>query len=248
MTWFEEKFNNGYSGVRKPLYPRVLRVEREPLFSISLTAKIIITNVVFFLLFYILVLFFGYNFMIDNIAIKAENILAGRKIWTFFSHFWMHGGVTHLFVNMFSLASIGILVEKIIGKKRYFWFYIISGIFAALFFVLLAGFFGNNKIGEAIFGSPSTYAVGASGAIFALAGLLTILIPRMKVLVFFIIPMPLWIGIVFLLFLFWVLSIVGGLPIGNSAHLGGFIFGLFYGLYLRSKYPNKTRMIRRIFS
>ncbi|MEM4719325.1 MAG: rhomboid family intramembrane serine protease [Candidatus Pacearchaeota archaeon] len=247
MTWFEDKFSSRYGGVKKPIERKVF-IKREPLFSISLTAKIIIVNVIFFILFYIFTLFLGYNFMIDNIAIKAENVLTGKKIWTFLTHFWMHGSIMHLFVNMFSLASIGILVEKIIGKKRYFWFYIFSGIFAALIFVLLAGFFGYGKFGEVMFGSPASYAVGASGAIFALAGLLTILIPRMKVLIFFIIPMSLWIGIVFLLVLFWVLSIVGGLPIGNSAHLGGFVFGLIYGLYLKSKYPNKIRIIRRVFS
>ena len=248
MTWFEDKFSSRYGGIKKPLSPRIFRIEREPLFSFSLTAKIIIANVIFFLLFYIFSLFFGYGFMIDNIAINAERILEGKKIWTFLTHFFMHGGITHLFVNMVSLASIGILVEKIIGKKRYFWFYFISGVVAALFFVILSGFFGYGKIGEAIFGNPNTYAVGASGAIFALAGLLSVLIPKMKVLIFFIIPMPLWLGITSLLVLFWILSIVGGLPIGNSAHLGGLIAGLFYGFYLKYKFPNKTKMIRRIFS
>lgn len=248
MEWFEDKFNSRYGGIKRPLSTRIVRIERQPLFSLSLTAKIIIANVVFFLLFYILSLFFGYEVMIDNIAIRAENILSGEKIWTVLTHFFMHGGVMHLFVNMVSLASLGILVEKIIGKKRYFWFYFGGGVFAALFFVLMAGFFGYGSFGEAMFGSPTTYAVGASGAIFALAGLLALLIPKMRILVFFIIPMPLWIGIVFLLVLFWVLSIIGGLPIGNSAHLGGFLFGLIYGLYLKSKYPNKTKMVRRIFS
>ncbi len=248
MSWFEDKFNSKYGGVKRPIRHVVIQNERRPLFSFSLTMKIIIFNVIFFLLFYILSLFFGYSKMIENIAIKPSNILEGKRIWTLLTHFFMHGGLTHLFVNMFSLASIGILVEKIIGKKRYFWFYFFSGIFAALFFVLLAGFFGYGKVGEALFGSPSIYAVGASGAIFALAGLLSILIPKMKVLVFFIIPMPLWIGIVFLLLFFWIFSIIGGIPIGNSAHLGGLLFGLFYGVYLKKKFPNKTRIIRRIFS
>ena len=39
---------------------------------------------------------------------------------------------------MLSLFIIGSLVEKILGKKRYFYFYIISGLLAGLFFVLLA--------------------------------------------------------------------------------------------------------------
>lgn len=37
------------------------------------------------------------------------------------------------------------------------------------------------------------------------------------------------------------------LPIGNSAHLGGLVLGIIYGLYLRKKYPNKTKIISRQF-
>ena len=44
----------------------------------------------------------------------------------------------HLFVNMFSLYFIGNFLEMIIGKKRFFWLYLISGLFAGLFFAFFA--------------------------------------------------------------------------------------------------------------
>jgi membrane associated rhomboid family serine protease len=50
------------------------------------------------------------------------------------------------------------------------------------------------------------------------------------------------------LFGLWALSAGIGLPIGNTAHLGGLLVGLGYGFYLKNKYPNKTRMISRHFS
>jgi membrane associated rhomboid family serine protease len=78
--------------------------------------------------------------------------------------------------------------------------------------------------------------------------LLTILIPKMKVLVFFVIPMRMWMAMVFFLVFFWFLSAYAGLPIGNSAHFGGFVTGLMYGIYLKQKFPNKTEMIKRHFS
>ena len=37
------------------------------------------------------------------------------------------------------------------------------------------------------------------------------------------------------------------LPIGNSAHIGGLVLGLAYGLYLRNKFPRKTKMLSQHF-
>jgi membrane associated rhomboid family serine protease len=71
-----------------------------------------------------------------------------------------------------------------------------------------------------------------------------ILTPKVPVYIFFIpIAMPLWIGMLIMLFGLWVLSASVGLPIGNSAHLGGFITGIFYGIYLRTKYPRRVALI-----
>lgn len=93
----------------------------------------------------------------------------------------MHGGLAHLLFNMISLFFIGNFVEKIIGRKRFFWFYLISGILAGLFYVILSYFFGVGYIGEKLFINPNIFAVGASGAIFALLGLLSLLTPFNKV-------------------------------------------------------------------
>ena len=99
-----------------------------------------------------------------------------------------------------------------------------------------------------IFGNPIAFAVGASGALFALGGLLAVLTPKLKVLAFFIIPMPMWFAMIFLLGILWILTFTAGLPIGNAAHLGGALVGIGYGFYLRNKYKRKTKMISKYFS
>ena len=149
-----------------------------------------------------------------------------------------HAGFFHLFVNILALYFIGSFLERLIGKKRFLGIYFASGIMASLFFVLFSLFTGQN-----------IPAVGASGAIFGLAGVLTILTPKIPVFIMFIpIPLPLWLGMVILLFVVWIFSAAFNIPIGNTAHLGGFLTGLAYGIYLRMKYKRKIRILDRFFS
>jgi len=205
--------------------------------NIGITSKIILVNVFLFFIFWILTII-NPNF-IDYIALKPSNIFSGKNLWTILSSMFMHGSFSHLLVNMISLFFIGNFVERIIGAKRFAVFYLAGGIIAGISFVLLSLIFKSEF---------DTYAVGASGAIFSLAGLLMILLPRLPVLVFFVIPMPLWLGVLFLLFGLWAISVVAGLPIGNTAHLGGFVIGVIYGFYLKMKYPRKVEMLRMYFT
>ena len=210
------------------------------------TGIIVLANVFVFFAYLFTAYFFNPE-IIKLLAIQPEAVLQGKMLWTFLTSMFTHVEVWHLFANMISLIFIGGFVEKLIGKKRFIWLYFIGGIVASLFFVLLAGFFGDSTLGARLFGSPTTFAIGASGAIFALGGVLAVLTPKMKVLVFFVIPVPMWIAMILLTFVMWLFSASLSLPIGNTAHLGGLILGVVYGLYLRYKYPKKTQMISRYF-
>ena len=213
----------------------------------SITSWIIGINIVFFLFVLLFIGISDAEIVFSFIALQPVAFFNGF-FWTLLTSMFMHANFTHLFVNMISLFFIGSFVEKLIGRKRYFWLYMISGIFAGLLFVFLAYFFGNSDLGTRIFGSPLIYAVGASGAIFALGGLLAILTPKMRVYVFFIIPMQMWFAMIILLGVFWIASISWNLPIGNSAHFGGLLVGVAYGIYLRKKYPRKSAMLAKRFS
>jgi len=206
--------------------------------SLSVNATIILVNVILFILFSILI---GLELIpLDFIAIKPANIFQGMYIWTFITSMFMHGNFLHLFVNMFSLFFIGGLIEKILGAKRYFWFYILSGLFAGLLFVLTSLIFPADF---------NAFAVGASGALFGIVGLLVLLTPNLPVYAMFIpIPIKMKYAGPGILIVLWLISITAGVGIGNTAHLGGLIAGLGYGIYLRNKYPNKLRQISRHFS
>jgi membrane associated rhomboid family serine protease len=204
----------------------------------STNTALILVNVTAFIFFSILI---SYNTgLLDYIALKPSNILEGRFLWTFLTSMFMHGGFIHLLVNMFSMFFVGSLVERILGPKRYLYFYIMAGLAAGIFFVLLAFIFGADL---------GTYAVGASGALFGLIGLLTLLTPNLPVYIMFIpIPIRMKYAAPGLLILLWLISIAGNVPIGNTAHLGGLVAGIAYGIYLRKKYRKKTNYIKDHFS
>lgn len=48
------------------------------------------------------------------------------------SHMFMHGGITHLFFNMFALFMFGRVLEMVWGPKRFLIYYFVSGLGAAL--------------------------------------------------------------------------------------------------------------------
>lgn len=220
----------------------------------SLTTIFIAINVVVYLLFlasFIYAYFFPSTPLIDGLTriftLNPSSVLEKGSFWTLFTSMFTHLSLTHLLVNMVSLFFIGSFVERLIGKRRYFWLYVISGIVASLFFVGCAYLGSYVSWGPAVFGALSDSAVGASGALFGLAGLLAVLLPRLRVLVFFVLPLPMWGAMVLLIVGLWIFSAVLGLPIGNTAHLGGLVVGLAYGWYIRTKYGKKVALLGRMF-
>tara|TARA_Y100000310_G_scaffold335883_1_gene419017 strand:- start:419 stop:1048 length:630 start_codon:yes stop_codon:yes gene_type:complete len=207
---------------------------------------LIIANVVFFVIGTGLLMID--QSMIKHLSLKPSDIIQGDYLWTFVTSMFMHGGFFHLAVNMFVLFSLGNFCEKIIGGKRFFWFYMISGLLAGVVFVLLSGFFTSTELGIRIFGSPDLAGVGASGAIFAIAGLFMVLLPKLKFTIIFFpfFSLPAYVMIPVVLFATWIVSAGAGFPIGNTAHFGGFLVGVIYGSYLRKKYYRKVMSLNRM--
>ena len=222
------------------IYPRK---RKSFLGNLSANTWIILINTVLFFVFFILL---SANFLlIDYVALQPANIFAGNYLWTFLTSMFMHGGFFHIFANMLSLLFIGGLVERLIGKKRYFWFYIFCGIFAGVFFVVIAylmSLWGYSQ-------DYNTFAVGASGALFGLIGFLMLITPNLPVYVMFIpIPIKMKYAAPGILIVLWLISIAGDIPIGNTAHLGGLIAGIIYGIYIKKKYKRKSFAISKYFS
>jgi membrane associated rhomboid family serine protease len=148
-------------------------------FQWTLTNWIIAVTVAFSLIFWLVAAFLP---AIQNyLVLTPALVISDYRIWTLLTSVFLHANFVHLFVNMFSLFFLGRVVEKIIGRKRYFWFYLFAGVAGALFFI--GGAYLGQYVfhGEMLFGSPMTAAVGASGSLFGLLGLLAVLIPSQRV-------------------------------------------------------------------
>ena len=147
--------------------------------------------------------------------------------WTIVTSVFAHSlrDLNHLLFNGLALYFFGTVTERLIGTKRFTYLFLSAGMVAGIAQVLLM---------KVVFNVDSA-ALGASGAIQGVMGTLVVLAPTLTVLVFFVIPAPLWaLAIVFVL-----LDLVGfispGGTVANAAHLAGFAIGLAFGYRLRQK-------------
>ncbi len=133
--------------------------------------------------------------------------------WRLFTSIFLHGGIMHLFANMYGLMFVGIFLEPAIGRYKYLIVYLVSGILASI---------------ASLAWHEATVSVGASGAIFGLYGvflalLLTGIFPK-EFSQTFLISTLIFIGYNL------VMGFSGG--IDNAAHVGGLLTGFMIGLML----------------
>ncbi len=137
--------------------------------------------------------------------------------WTIVTNLFIHGGLWHLLTNMLTLYFFGTYLSRLLGDSKFLIIYFAGGILGNILYLLL--------------GEPFSVAVGASGAVFALGGALTMMRPKLRVFIFPIpVPLPLWVAVIggFLILSFLPL-------VAWQAHLGGLIVGLIAGYIFRRK-------------
>lgn len=157
--------------------------------------------------------------LVDMGALYGPYVLQGDEWWRLFTAMFLHGGMTHILMNMFSLYIIGRGAEMYFEKKAYISIYLFSGLIGGL---------------TSLFMHPESVGVGASGAIFGIFGALAgfFLANREKIATHakaFMKDFAIIIGI----------NLVIGLSIPSvdvSAHLGGLAVGIVGGFVL-SKNP-----------
>lgn len=137
--------------------------------------------------------------------------------WQFFTYMFSHASFWHLFSNMLALFVFGNVIEKGIGTREFVLFYFLTGTLSGVASYLTYWYTGMYY----------TVILGASGAIYALLFLFSVLFPTAVVLLFGIIPMraPL---LVLLYFLIEFISMFRTDGTAHLVHLYGLLFAILY--------------------
>jgi uncharacterized protein len=169
---------------------------------------------VLFLVFVLQIFVKGFT----EIFLLNEN--AFFQYWRFLTSIFLHGGIAHLFYNVFALVLFGSILESLIGGKKFLRVFFVTGILANLVSV---NFYDAS--------------LGASGAIFGVIGALIVVRPLLVVWAFGL-PMP-----IFVAGILWVagdfIGIFNPTNVANIAHLSGMFFGLIFGALYRK--PTKKK-------
>jgi rhomboid protease GluP len=149
--------------------------------------------------------------------------------WRLLTYMFLHGGLFHIAFNMWALWNLGVLCESLYGRWTFGAIYLLTGVGGGL---------------ASVAWNPHVFSVGASGAIFGLAGALIasfylgeFSVPRaalsgtLRSLAFF---------VGFNLFF-------GGLVRGidNACHIGGLVTGLILGALVARVAPAHDKPLRR---
>ena len=157
--------------------------------------------------------------LVDMGALYGPLTVLKGEWWRLFTAMFLHGGMTHILMNMFSLYLIGRGVEMYFDTRSYLIIYLFSGLLGGL---------------ASLYMHPNSVGIGASGAIFGVFGALAgfFLAHRDKIAAHSKAFMKDF-GIVLGINLFLGLSIPS---IDVSAHIGGLIIGIIGGFVI-SKNP-----------
>lgn len=194
--------------------------------------SLIAINILIFCAYYFNIESFG--FVLENFALRPADVNNGQEIWTLLTCVFLHGSVMHLVGNMYFLYIIGDNLEDALGHKKYLMYYLICGIGASLFSLVMSQ-------------DPNIPSVGASGAIAGLFGMYLMWFRHASLTFMFVIYQKKLSAVWF--FAIWIAINIFGLivlqdGVDYGAHIGGFVVGLVIGYFLKEKVLAENPLIK----
>ncbi|MBK8701986.1 MAG: rhomboid family intramembrane serine protease [Saprospiraceae bacterium] len=189
----------------------------------NMVTKLIIVNIGIFvitaLLFAFSKLYPFDTFILEYMALSGEPSYFLTRPWTFISHLFIHGGLFHLLWNMVGLNLFGRITGDLLGDRRILPLYIFGGLIAGITYIVSY---------HTILHLSSSFAMGASGSIMAIAMTAGLIAPDYIVRLLLIGDVK----IKYIVAAFIFLDIIGTQTNDNTgghfAHLGGALAGLIF--------------------
>ncbi|MDZ4715282.1 MAG: rhomboid family intramembrane serine protease [Cytophagales bacterium] len=144
--------------------------------------------------------------------------------YQFFTYMFAHGGIGHIFFNMFALVSFAPILENHWGEKKFLIFYVLTGMGAGILYAVVNYFF---------FPGTGGYMVGASGAIYGILMAFGMLFPNLEIMLLF--P-PIPIKAKYMVFLIGIITYAMDRSgsVAHLAHFGGAFIAFLIISYWRS--------------
>ena len=144
--------------------------------------------------------------------------------YQFFTYMFAHGGMMHIFFNMFALASFAPILEHYWGDKKFLSFYMITGVGAGVLYAVVNYF---------LFPGAEGIMLGASGALYGILMAFGMVFPNLEIMLLFP-PIPLKAK--------YMVFVIGGLTyfmdrsgtVAHLAHFGGALVGFGLITFWRS--------------
>ena len=156
-------------------------------------------------------------------AVFPISFFNGIQVWRLITYQFLHDPdlIWHLVFNMIVLFFFGPLLERQWGSKAFLKFYLSAGAAGGIVYTLLVLL----RI------LPAGIMVGASGGLFGIMAAVAVMYPRLKVLLWGIIPMTM-VWMVVLVVIVSLLNIAAGKNVGGEvAHFSGLAVGFIYVKY-----------------
>jgi membrane associated rhomboid family serine protease len=181
----------------------------------------------------------GPRFVDNYLLASTDGIIGHGRVWELLTAAFFHADVFHILWNMVFLWFVGREMESMYGTRDFVAFYVMAAMLSTLGWTLIS-----------LLRHDEGVMLGASGAIMAVVVVYAIYYPRREVLLFFVIPVQMWllVGLFLLHDLYVLLNPEARGAMSNMAvasHLTGAAYGyLFKRFDLRWSHLNWWRMRR----
>lgn len=140
-------------------------------------------------------------------------------VWQFVTFMFVHGSPLHLILNMYALLLFGRSFERTFGTYDFLLFYIICGVLGGVLSYLI----------YLCTGLANVAIMGASGAVYALLFIASVMNPNQRVLMFFVIPMKIPMATLLLILIEIVSQLTGsGASVAHLVHLSSIAVAWIY--------------------